>query len=121
MKEYFLQTTNERGMFLPFVLFIILILFSVITTMTLIYKNETKISHQLWEQMKAETIVQMSKAKFKAERIYEENEAGTQIYHFPVGEVLIIYSKSSDRMYDLILEVTTDGDEQFIMNALLVV
>lgn len=120
MKESYFQMTNEHGMFLPFVLFIALILFSVITTLTLIYKNEVKVSAQLWEQMKAETIVQMSKRKFIAEQLYLESDAGTTVYSFPSGEAVITYTKMEDHLYILALDIMTDDKQNFSMEAIVI-
>jgi len=113
MKEFSLRMNNERGFFLPFVLVITIIIFSTVTTVTLIYQNERKISYQLWEQMKAETLVQMSKYTFLQEGKYEEQINGTSFYTFPSGDVSVTYSRSAEQEYILLLDITTDNNENF--------
>lgn len=115
MKELLLQVNNERGMFLPFVLFITIILFSVITTGILIYKNETKISYQLWEQMKAETIVQMVEQQFKNDKVYEGGEEGMITFSFPSGEAKVTYVEEENSVYHLTIKIRTDYDESFLL------
>lgn len=118
MKEFFIQTSNERGMFFPFVLFIALILFSVVTTLTLIYKNETEISNRLWEQMKAETLVQMSKQEFLAEKFYEDAYSNSALLTFPSGDVVLTFSKKKDNVYFLKVEIETDTGTEFLIDTL---
>ncbi|HLR72081.1 MAG TPA: hypothetical protein VK085_11720 [Pseudogracilibacillus sp.] len=118
MKEYFIQTTNEKGMYLPFVLFIALILFSAVTSLTLIYKNETEISNQLWEQMKAETLVQMSKQQFVTDKIYEAGHSGTALFTFPSGEVVLTYSEKKENVYFLKVQIETDTGGEFLIDSL---
>lgn len=121
MKEYLLQMDNERGTYLPFVLLITLILFSTITTMIAIYKNEKLISNQLWEFMKAETIVEMTKRTFVHEHVSELDEEGYISYSFPSGDVFVTYNKVDDDIYSLFLKIETDYDETIFIKTLVII
>lgn len=120
MSGFYLRMSNERAMFLPFVLFVSLIIFSVITTMITIYQNEKVISQQLWEQTKAETMVEMSVQKFKADHVYDKDD-GTVQYHFPTGDVFITFTKKAEDTYDLTFDIVTDFNQEFIMNKRIVI
>jgi len=118
MKEYLLKMDNERGMYLPFVLFITLILFSTVTTMVAIYKNEKLINYQLWELTKANTIVEMTKQKFMQEDRETINNEGEISYTFPSGEVYVQYDKVDNHTYTLYITIQTDNDESFFIKSL---
>lgn len=120
MKGLLLHLRHERGFFLPFILFVSLVLFSTVLTTIILYNNETKISYQLWEQMKAETIVQMAERKFKLTIPELEEKKGELMYTFPLGEATVTYEQKSEHNYHLTLEIITDHDELFIMKTLIV-
>lgn len=115
MRESLLLMNNERGSYLPFVLIISIIIFSTITTMITVYKNEKIISTQLWELMKTETIVAMTKQKFIDEDMFELGEDGYITYSFPSGDVYVNYNKIEENIYSLFLQIKTDyGESIFI-------
>lgn len=112
---------NERGSYLPFVLFIWLLIFSSVTTMIAIYKNESVIAYQLWEHMKAETIAEMTKKKFASEDFTLLNEAGEMYYTFPSGGAFIRYERVTANKYLLKLKIQTDRDEFIFIRTLVIV
>lgn len=120
MKGYLLQMDNERGLYLPFVLFITLILFSTVTTMVAVYKNEKLISYQLWELTKADTIVEMTKQKFIQEDALELNDQGEISYTLPSGDVYVEYDKIDDYTYSLFITIETDNAEPFFIKSLVI-
>lgn len=119
MKEYLRQIANERGSYLPFVIFVSLIIFSTVTTMIAVYKNETVIGYQLWEHMKAETIVEMTKRKFVAEDLMEAEETGEVHYVFPSGNAFVSYEKTAPNEYFLRLKIQTDRDEVIFIDTVI--
>lgn len=98
-------------MFLPFVLFIALIGFSVVTTMVVIYKNEVKISYNAWQHLEFEMLIQMAKVSFKDEKV--TNKAGRIHYTFPLGEVEVEYREEEQGLYNLLILAETRDGERF--------
>lgn len=113
MKGHLLLGKDESGFFLPFVIYVVIIIFSVITTTLTIYNNDLNISNQSWEQMKAETIVQMSVKQFKLDKPYVTNSTGTTIYEFPTGNVIVNYKMLEENQYLLMLTIETDRETLF--------
>lgn len=118
MNEHSLQENNDSGYFFPFVIFISLILFSAVTASITIYQNELMISEQLFEQMKAESIVQMSIQQFTKERPYNENQSGEITYLFPSGTVSLNYELMDENLYLIMLDIETDKKKSFLIKKL---
>src|SRR5690625_5052207 len=113
MKQSLLNYKNERGFYLPFVLFVALIVFSTITTAIIIYQNELAIEHQLWEQIKSETIAQMAVYEFKNGKQYLQMPHGTIEYEFPPGKATVEYEQRGESHFKLQLSIETDTDALF--------
>ena len=72
-------------------------------------------SYMLKEQIEAETIIQMARAKFKQEEVYKNHDRGQITYKFPNGSATIQYDKvvQIKLIYNLI--VTTNDHFNFTM------
>lgn len=116
MKEHLLQIKNEQAYFLPFVIFIVLILFSAVTASIQIYRNEILIADNLWEQMKTETLVQMTMKKFSDEKPFIEHNIGIETYHFPSGIVDLSYERITPEIYKITLNIATDKQKNFTIH-----
>lgn len=116
MKERSLQQNNEHGYFLPFVIFICLIIFSSIMASIHIYRNEVTIADNLWEQMKAETLVQMSMKHFSNEKPFIDYNSGIETYHFPSGNVYLSYDRITPGLYKIVLDIETDEQKSFTIH-----
>ncbi len=110
---------SEAGFFLPFVLFVFVLVSSSVLTTVAIYQNELKVSARLLEQIKAETMVQMSTVDVK-ERLNKGEIAkeGRLRYHFPQGKTSVHYKREKEQIYRLYIEVLTEGDEAFQMEVI---
>ncbi|HLS23854.1 MAG TPA: competence type IV pilus minor pilin ComGG [Pseudogracilibacillus sp.] len=116
MKGFYSFLRNERAFFLPFVLFIFFIIFSVVTTSITIYQNELKISNHLYEQLKTETLVEMTKLNFiQALETEELRERGELTYTFPQGDVSLQYEKKKAHTYKIYLDIITDQNTEFFI------
>lgn len=110
---------SEAGFFLPFVLFVFVLVSSSVLTTVAIYQNELKVSARLLEQIKAETMVQMSTVDVK-ERLNKGEIAkeGRLRYRFPQGKTSVHYKREKEQIYRLYIEVLTEGDEAFQMEVI---
>lgn len=113
MKEHLLAIKREQGYFLPFVLFCTIILLSSILTTIAIYKNDLLISDQLFEQLKSETIVQMSVKQFLSDEVIHNKKTGQATYQFPNGEAVINYENMGNNHYLLAITINTDRGKTF--------
>src|SRR5690625_2885206 len=82
---------NESGFILPYVLFLITIIFIVLTANIHIYKQETYNTHHHLEQLKIETLVQMGIMTFKNDYMDKNIQTNEVTYTFPDGTVDISF------------------------------
>lgn len=109
MKNQSLITNKESGFFLPYVLFITVIVLTIITSSIRTYQSEIEITHHLIEQLKAETILQMGISKFNQDYLPNDQETLNVQYNFPDGDVAIIYNLISELEYRLHFTITTNN------------
>lgn len=107
MKKQSFIMSNQSGFFLSYTLFITTIIFIIITASIRTYQHEIEITHQLIDQLRGETLVQMGLAKFNQEYLPIERETFSVHYHLPDGEVTIAYSFIDDSEYRLHFTVIT--------------
>ena len=105
--------TSEFGFYFPFTLMVSIIVISAVATSVLIYKNEIEASYMLKEQIEAETLIQMARAKFKQEEVYKNHDRGQITYEFPNGSTTIQYDKVSTDQINLQFDVTTNDNFNF--------
>src|SRR5690625_263343 len=113
MKKRSCILNNESGLFLPYVIFIVTLVFIIISANIRTYQREIEITHHLTEQVKAETIVQMGLAKFKEGDLPTEPETLHIHYLFPDGEVTMVYSLIDDFEYRIHCTVLTNNGLEY--------
>lgn len=110
MKNQLHTTANEKGFILPYVLFIITLLFLLITTNTNHYQREIEITARHIQQVKMETLFQMGREKVKSE-IEHVQLNDTLIYNFPDGRVRIKITALGDGYSELLFNITSNSNE----------
>ncbi|WP_087971672.1 hypothetical protein [Oceanobacillus rekensis] len=110
MKNQLYSTTNEDGFILPYVLFIISLLFLLITANINHYQREIEITDRHIQQVRIETLFQMGREKVKSE-IEHIQLNDTLTYDFPNGEVRIEVKALKASNYELLFNITSDSNE----------
>lgn len=113
MKKRSCIISEESGFYLPYVLFIVALVFIIITANIRIYHHEIEITDHHIERVKAETIIQMGLAKFKEDELPTELETLHIDYLFPDGEITLIYSLISDLEYRIHCTVLTNNGLEY--------
>lgn len=113
MKKRLSYLKVDSGFYLPYVLFVSVAALSFITASIMIYTNEGKISSQLMEQIEAETLIQMGRAKLITEGTYVGESSGEVMYVFPNGEIRIKYTLIEGELYQLHYYVLTNKNFDF--------
>src|SRR5699024_12432963 len=80
-----LSFTNSLGFILSYVLFLIMIIFIVLSASIHIYKKEMLMTHQHIEQQKIESLIQIGITMFKEELVTEDIHTEKVTYTFPDG------------------------------------
>ena len=107
MKKQLSIINSQDGFFLPYVLFIISLIFILTTSNIAIYRNDLQITAAQTEQIKIETLFQMGRTKFKANIDQYNAKNNTASYSFPDGNVQIIIHSINDNKYDLYFTILT--------------
>lgn len=113
MKKQFHILTNESAFYLPFVLIIAVITLSIITTSIMIYRQELSMTNNIIEQVEIETLIQIARAKFIIEQMYNESLNGQVMYELPHGNVNLLYHYTSDEIVELHFQVETEKQSVF--------
>lgn len=110
MKKQLSFITEQRGFFLPYVLFITTIIFIVLTASINIYKNDIYITNRLTEQVKIKTMLQMARKQFK-DNIDTLDTSSDQVeYNFPDGTVRAHYQMENKKNLSLTFFIKTKAD-----------
>lgn len=115
MKKRLTYFKSDKGFYLPYVLFVSVIALSFITTSIIVYNNELHVSNQLMEQIEAETLIQMGRAKLIDEATYVGESLGEVEYVFPSGEIKIKYEVIETDVYRLYYYVLTNRQFNFLI------
>src|SRR5690625_1915397 len=114
MKKQLFFTSEEKGFFLPFVLFIASLIFIIFTGGANIYNQDIRLTHHYTEQIKIETLIQMARTAIKREIAdLEWDFLNIVEYNFPDGHVTISYISQSETHYSFYFTVTTNNDTVF--------
>ncbi|RDW21930.1 hypothetical protein [Oceanobacillus chungangensis] len=119
MKKELYFMNNEKGFFLPYVLFITAVAFIIVTTNITMYRNDLQLTENQIEQVKIETLFQMQREQFKQEiKKYGIPNTDT-IYHFPDGIVKITIIRSINQTHELNISILTNKNHRYtIINTL---
>lgn len=105
--------TNQQGFFFPYVLFVISLTFIIVSANIKIYHNEIYLSEHMIEQIKVDTLIQMSTMKFKKQVDNMEELPREVIYVFPPGEVKLFYVSHDDTFIKIRYDIQTDKNKFF--------
>lgn len=83
---------KEKGFIFPYILFLAALCLLVVTSSTSIYKNHIQMTTMQMEQIKLDTLIQISHAQFKEELQNNTLIQGQKKYNYPYGSVIISYS-----------------------------
>lgn len=122
MKKHLLFITKDTGFILLHVLFVISLLFILISSGIASYRNEIYITNRQIEQIKIETLFQMAQEKYKRELRNTDEVIDSVSYEFPEGEVDISVLSIEDTYLKLSFVIKFHGNrDNFIpLNHLLV-
>lgn len=115
MKKRLPTMTNERGFYLPYALIVSVIILSIITTSIFIYQNELNITRSLLDQIEVETLIQMGKAQFIKDEVYNHQDKGQVNYEFPSGKVHITFEWIADDLVEMEFNIMTNNQFSFII------
>ncbi|MEC5422261.1 hypothetical protein QGM71_02005 [Virgibacillus sp. C22-A2] len=107
MKKPLFFISNEKGFVLPYILFIITLVFIFLTSNISTYKNEIKMTENHLEQVIIETLYQMGHTKLKEEFVTNNYHATQISYSFPDGLVNINLTPLTQTKYRLEFNITT--------------
>ncbi|OZU89980.1 hypothetical protein CIL03_02265 [Virgibacillus indicus] len=113
MRKQLFFINNEKGFFLPYVLFIISIIFIVITANITNYKNEIYITDAYLEQLKIETLFQMGHAELKEDVKNSEDMIDKKSYIFPDGNVEISLISFTEEIFHFDFNISTRKHPQY--------
>jgi ribosomal protein L35AE/L33A len=83
----------KSGFYLPYTVFVSMIVFVIITTSIAMYQNNVHNTHKLMELVEVETMAQMTKAQFIQGEKYRTTSNGQGNYIYPYGNVDYRFSK----------------------------
>lgn len=115
MKKNLMFISDGKGFILPLVLLIAALLFLFVSTNVAIYKNEMIITKNELTQIKIDTLLQMSRAKFKEEISAHMQNNGIAQYTFPDGKVKIEYQILPENVYQLTFSIDPLDDKLLII------
>lgn len=110
MKKQLPLITNENGFYLPYVMFVSMVTFLVITTSILIYQNKIETAHTMSEFIEIETLIQMTKANFLNDQVYKTEDSGEIMYQYPNGEVELMFARIDENKFELNMILHTLND-----------
>lgn len=113
MKRLFLFIDSEEGFILPIVLVTAIIIFTMITSHIYIYKNDMHITSNHQEQLKMETLFQMSLIYVQEDLPTIEHFPSYLTYEFPYGIVTVHVPEQHHNEYTF--HIQTDHDSNFTM------
>ena len=109
MKKRLSILCNQSGFYLPYVLFLtVVVLFTLVTHIS-VYQRDIQVTHQHLEQLRIETLNQMALKKMQAELLPEEPNGWRMNYSFPSGTVELKLHALSDDLYNLHVDILTSG------------
>lgn len=116
MKKPLCHFIDQRGFFLPHVLFIISLTLLIVSANIKIYSNEVYMMNQLTEQIKIETLMQMGYARYKEDLENGEDMANVMWYTFPSGKVKVTYVSREENKVFVRYQIITEKQTSFLIN-----
>lgn len=121
MKKHSPFIIKENGFILLHVLFVISILFILVTSGVASYRNELYITDRQIDQVKIESLFQMAQTKYKQDLSNSSEIILHTVYDFPEGQVDISVLTIEETYLKLhfIIKIH-DSDEYYPLNPLLI-
>ncbi|MFD1610002.1 hypothetical protein [Oceanobacillus luteolus] len=113
MNEHSHFTMKPNGFFLIHVLFTISIIFIIISTSIIAYRNELFITDRQIEQNQIETLFQMARVKYIEEQRKSEEILRTARYTFPYGQVEITLGNATEHYRNLNFQIRLQSQQEF--------
>ncbi len=104
---------------LPLVLFVTALVFLIISTTVHRYQNNVIMTKNQIEQLKIETLVQMSREKIKQELIQNGEIENQMDISFPYGEVSVRITSLTPEKYRLFFTITTNNQSKLQLTGFL--
>src|SRR5690625_156710 len=101
MKRLSLHVDNESGFYLPIVLVVTILVFSFLTMIIAIYKNDVDMTKSMIQQMEIDTLTQMVREDFSHDVVDFIEFSGTTIYEYPNGQVIVDYERENESTWML--------------------
>ncbi|MFC2948179.1 hypothetical protein [Virgibacillus sediminis] len=121
MKKYLYFMNKEQGFFLPYILIIIMIVLTGVTSGIHAYKNTIGVTGNHLEEIHIETLFQMGRAKLKQDLRNQRERLDNNIqYNFPDGIVDINLNYMNEGMLKLQFKITTDRSQTEMTNYLII-
>src|SRR5699024_11934362 len=80
---------NNEGFLLAYIIIHTMIILLNITTMIFVHENDAYTNKTVNELPEIDTLIQMTKAKFIQDKLYEDTTSGKTEYHHPSGDVSV--------------------------------
>ncbi|MHA6250978.1 hypothetical protein [Oceanobacillus sp. CAU 1775] len=109
MRKLLLSTINEKGFILVHVLFVVSLLFIIISSSISAYRNEIYINNRQIEQIKVESLFQIAQESYKRDFLVN-NEFKETYYTFPQGRVEITILNIETEYAKLAFEIWLDDN-----------
>lgn len=103
----------EAGFYLPYISFVCMLVFMMIGTSVVLYKNHLQMTHKMMEWTRVETMIQMTTATFVNDELYNKPEGGETTYNFPDGTVDMSYKEEAAGKWLLHIKIKTKRDFDF--------
>ncbi|GAB4073457.1 hypothetical protein GCM10028778_09640 [Barrientosiimonas marina] len=121
MKKQLFITTDGQGFIFPYVLFVVSLALIILTASIQSYQSEISIAYNQSEQLKIETLIQMSRTQLANDLSNQPESNGEKSYNWPYGDVTVKYTKLNDQTYWLYFQIKTDnGAKHSLRNQLTV-
>jgi len=112
MKKHFFSS-NQQGFFLPYILFIISLVFIFVSANIKIYQNEIHMMEHLTEQIHIENLLQMSYLKYMDQMKDVEEFPQKVFYTFPSGEVNVFLISHKKDTVSIRYNIKTNNNKSF--------
>ncbi|HLR23663.1 MAG TPA: hypothetical protein VK100_08085 [Pseudogracilibacillus sp.] len=98
---------NNEGFFLPYTIILSMFILLNITTMIFLHENDAYTNKTVNELPEIDTLIQMTKAKFIQDKLYEDTTSGKTEYHHPSGDVSVKFKWVDENIIEADTEVRT--------------
>lgn len=115
MKKRLFFMSNQKGFFLPYVLFVSALVLIIVTANINTYNQDIFMTQNHLDQINMETLVQMGRIKFKDEIEIHQKDKGEVEYVFPEGRVALQYTRLTELEYNLLFTIRTRKDSEYII------